>query len=64
MNHKWDNDVCLNCGTIRLKKLHRKLVRTYSKLINGIWEDIPIHRENFEYEYNNKTFIRPDCVTK
>lgn len=44
MNHSWDKDnVCRHCGIVRKKRDYRKLLRTYSKLINGVWEDVPVY---------------------
>lgn len=51
MNHQWNKDVCVNCGITRIKKEYKKLARTYSKLINGVWEDIPIYKYGVGYWY-------------
>lgn len=64
MNHKWNKETneCTVCGLHRERKEHKKFQRTYSKLINGIFEDIPIYIYNFNWWYGEKNkFIRPDC---
>lgn len=75
MNHKWENNVCVNCGVHRMMQDYRKLERTYSKLIHGIWEDIPVYSygKKWYYGYPNSDkkeyikgigFNRPDCKAK
>lgn len=62
MNHKWKDNVCINCGLHREKRDFRKLKRTYSKLIHGVWEDIPVWEFGTAWWYGLKNkFNRPDC---
>jgi hypothetical protein len=72
MNHKWKDNVCVNCGLHRMIREYRKVVRTYSKLRNGVWEDVPIYQYGKKYWYGTQHeevkslvrsigFERPDC---
>lgn len=63
-NHRWNKDnVCVNCGLHRMRKRYRKVVRTYSKLINGCWEDVPVYQFGTGWLYGT---VHPevDCAVK
>lgn len=75
MNHKWDkDDECINCGIARTNLPYKKVIRTYSRLINGVWEDVPVYYHGIGWCYgqphpeDKRTikiigFERPDCIT-
>lgn len=73
MNHKWKNNVCIRCGVGRMKVSYKKWVRTYSKLVNGVFEDRDVYQygrawwygkpvdPNVDHLFNSTGFDRPDC---
>jgi len=75
MNHKWSGNTCVSCGISRMKKDCKKFVRTYPKLINGVWEDVQVFSFGTAWFYygpdpkveNLKIaigFERPECINK
>lgn len=63
IHHRWGTDnVCIKCGIARIKKQYKIVARTYSKLINGIWEDIPIYRYGTAWWYGTPNEIHPFTV--
>lgn len=62
MNHRWANNICINCGVTRERKDYRKLVNTYTVLSNGVWEDRPVYQYGTGWWYGEvNKFNRPDC---
>lgn len=55
MNHKWKDNRCTECGTVREKKNYRKTV----KVISGK----PIYAFGVKWYYGN-SFERPECIKK
>ena len=61
-NHKWKKDVCIKCGITRTRKEYKKCVRTYSKLINGVFQDIPVYRYGTAWFYGMPHKEHPNTV--
>lgn len=66
MNHKWNDNICVQCGIMRSKRERQTISYTYSKLgRDGIFYDVPVWTINYHYAYsldgNVWLFERPDC---
>jgi len=65
-NHKWKDNVCVNCGIRREKKEYKrwKSCGTYLSR-NGIWEERTHYDYGIKWHYGAEhKFIRPNCETK
>lgn len=61
-NHKWQNDVCLNCGVKREMKDFKRWQRVEGVLRNGVWEDKHFFTYGIKFWYGEKyRFERPQC---
>jgi len=63
MNHKWKDNVCVNCGIERTKKDYRQVVSTYSKLGNdGCFHDVPVYRYGKAWCYGRPHELDKDVI--
>lgn len=62
-NHKWKDNVCVNCGIKRERKEYRRWQRSETYLSRaGVWEDRTIYTYGTAWYYGEKyRFERPQC---
>lgn len=66
MNHRWQDNTCINCGITRERRECQKLVNTRSVLSrHGVFYDVPVYQYGTGWWYGEKDkFKRPECKTK